>query len=267
MADADRPADASPRAGVDTPARTFKPVPIERSAGPAAKAAPVKSDLATRIGSAVVMVIVSGIAFRLGGWWWVVLIAAVGFGVLTEWAGLVFDFVEAPFRRGLWLAGGLVYVGVAAAMLVQLRLELGGGMLLLPMALIGVVATDVGGYFVGRTLGGPKIASRISPSKTWSGLAGGATLAALAEVALTTWSERQWDTRAALGAAAFGGLVAIVAQSGDFFESWMKRRAGVKDSGNLIPGHGGLLDRLDGLLAVMFVLGLLSLVITLYGAQ
>jgi phosphatidate cytidylyltransferase len=263
MADAERPPVAPARK--TPPATAIPPVPIVRSAGPAPAVSPAKSDLATRLASAAVMLVVAGIAFRLGGWWWVALVAAVGFGVVMEWAGLVFDFVAAPFRRGIWLAAGLVYIGVAAAMLVQLRLEMGRGMLLLPMAIAGVIATDIGGYFVGRAIGGPKIAPRISPSKTWSGLAGGIALASLVEIALTFWSERHVGLRIALGGAAFGTIVAIVSQAGDFFESWMKRRAGVKDSGHLIPGHGGLLDRLDGLLAVMFVLGLLSLIITLYG--
>ena len=108
----------------------------------------------------------------------------------------------------------------------------------------------------GRAVGGPKIAPRISPSKTWAGLCGGIAGA----IAVIYLAEKQTG---AVGTVplivAFGVAAAIIAQTGDFFESWMKRRAGVKDSGNLIPGHGGLFDRVDGLLAVCFVLGLLSL--------
>lgn len=236
-------------------------------AAPTASAVPRKSDLSTRAGSALVMIVVAGMAFALGKWWWAGLVVAAATGVLLEWAGLVFGFVRKPLLRGIWLSIGMVYIGVAAVMLIELRDEVGRGFMLLPMIILGVIATDIGGYAVGRTVGGPKIAPKISPSKTWSGLAGGMVLAALAEIALTTYVYRDFSLRAALGAGAFGGMVAVVAQAGDFFESWMKRRARVKDSSKLIPGHGGLFDRLDGLLAVAFVLGLLSLPIALYGVR
>lgn len=131
------------------------------------------------------------------------------------------------------------------------------------MAIVWVA--DIGAYFAGRAIGGPRIAPSISPSKTWAGLGGGIVLAALAEIALFVMTNKGFfDARGAFGSAAFGGAAAVVAQAGDFFESWMKRRAGVKDSGKLIPGHGGLFDRLDGLLAVMFVLGVLSLAIAVW---
>lgn len=263
MGDADTPANEP--APAPKPAPVFKPIPVVRAPEPKREDAPKASDLGVRIGSAVVMLVVAGIAFRLGGRWWAGLVALVAAGVLLEWAGLVFDFVTAPLRRGLWLAGGLIYIGVAAVMLMHLRQEAGQGFLLLPMVLLGVIATDIGAYFAGRTIGGPKIAPSISPSKTWAGLGGGMVFAGLVEVGFTAFAERGIDWRTGLGVAAFGAMVAVVAQAGDFFESWMKRRAGVKDSGRLIPGHGGLLDRLDGLIAVMFVLGLLSLAITLYG--
>lgn len=228
---------------------------------PGAAIAPKRSDLGVRLVSAVVMLAIAGAALWLGGWWWAAFVVLIGMGVLLEWANLVLDFAVAPFLRGLWLAGGLLYVGVAAAMLLELRQEGGEGFDLLPMVLVGVVATDVGAYFAGRAIGGPKIAPRISPSKTWAGLGGGIILSALAEIALTAFLAGRFEWRVAV----FGLLVAVIAQAGDFFESWMKRRAGVKDSGRLLPGHGGLFDRLDGLLAVMFVLGLLTLPITLYG--
>lgn len=266
MADAEGPDGESSEVRYVQPPRGttgFAPIPIVPAPQPTEP--PKRSDLGVRFASALVMLAVAGGAFWLGGWWWLVFVALAGVGVLLEWAGLVFGFVAAPFRRGVWLGGGLIYVGVASAMLLYLRQEAGSGYFLLPMALIAVVATDVGAYFAGRTIGGPKIAPRISPSKTWAGLGGGMLLAALALIAFTALVERGIGPRTALGSALFGALAAIIAQIGDFFESWMKRRAGVKDSGRLIPGHGGLLDRLDGLLAVMFVLGLLSLAITLYG--
>jgi phosphatidate cytidylyltransferase len=126
--------------------------------------------------------------------------------------------------------------------------------------LLPVIAVDVGAYFAGRAIGGPKIAPKISPAKTWSGLAGGALLAGLVGVAAEMFDIGPgallpgYTVVALIGAVVTGILIAVLAQAGDFFESWMKRRAGVKDSGALIPGHGGLFDRLDGFIAVFFVL-------------
>jgi phosphatidate cytidylyltransferase len=112
-------------------------------------------------------------------------------------------------------------------------------------------ATDIFAYFAGRAIGGPKLAPRVSPNKTWAGLAGGMIGAGLFAWLLATWFEMEsfflW----------MGAPMGLVAQLGDLYESWEKRRAGVKDSGTLLPGHGGVLDRLDGLLAVSIVTTLL----------
>jgi phosphatidate cytidylyltransferase len=161
---------------------------------------------------------------------------------------------------------GAVYCGIGAAVLMGLRDH---GPMAVLLVLLAVIATDVGAYFSGRTFGGPKIAPSISPSKTWAGLLGGMGGAAMIFLGLliVRWNvsvsfddyPQWWWAMLALAA---GILVAVVAQAGDFFESWLKRRAGVKDSGRLIPGHGGLFDRLDGLLAVLFLLGAANLVIT-----
>ena len=127
---------------------------------------------------------------------------------------------------------------------------------------VAVIATDIGAYFAGRGIGGPKIAPRISPSKTWAGLAGGIVLAALMLAALAELTAPGAVALRALATfASAGALAAVVAQTGDFFESWMKRKAGVKDSSNLIPGHGGVFDRVDGLLSVSFAAGVLYLVV------
>jgi phosphatidate cytidylyltransferase len=134
-----------------------------------------------------------------------------------------------------------------------------------------IIAVDVGAYFAGRAIGGPKIAPRISPSKTWAGLGGGTLLAALVGVLVELFdigpaAVIPGYTLLNLGMAVLAGaLIAVIAQSGDFFESWMKRRAGVKDSGHLIPGHGGLFDRLDGFIAVFFVLFVIATIPTLLG--
>jgi phosphatidate cytidylyltransferase len=233
-----------------------------------------KSDLGVRAASAIVMIAVAGTALWLGGWGWTLFVAAVGIGVLREWWGLVKGFVKSALGRAAWLIGGLIYVGLAVGMLIALRGDPLVGWLFLMIVLFGVVGTDIGAYFVGRAIGGPKIAPMISPSKTWSGLGGGMLGASLGffgacKVATsdllshTAYSEMainrlEWDGPHLITTVLVGAALAATAQAGDFFESWMKRRAGVKDSGNLIPGHGGLFDRADGMIAVLFVLGLFA---------
>jgi phosphatidate cytidylyltransferase len=125
--------------------------------------------------------------------------------------------------------------------------------LLWTLWLIAVVAaTDIGGYFAGKFIGGPKILPRISPKKTWSGTVGGWVLAILVSALYVYLG---YGSVMLLPATLF---VAIASQIGDMIESSMKRRAGVKDASNLIPGHGGLLDRFDGLLGATLVVGILS---------
>ncbi|HKR92490.1 phosphatidate cytidylyltransferase [Novosphingobium sp.] len=244
-----------------------------------------KSDLGLRTISATVMLAVAGAALWFGGAVWIAFVCAVAVVVLWEWTRLARQGTGNPAERGFWNFAGMIYVGASAAMLLFLRNPV---FTLAPLltVLAAVIAVDVGAYFTGRALGGPKIAPSISPSKTWSGLLGGvlgATLALLGAARL--WQEGAiWLTAAGMAAdkaACFGLqpcwylqarpiplfatclltglLVAVCAQAGDFFESWMKRRAGVKDSGSLIPGHGGVFDRVDGLLAVLFVLALMLL--------
>ncbi len=216
-----------------------------------------KSDLGVRSLSAAVMLAVAGTALWLGGIVWAAFVLAIGFGVIREWSALVGGFSAPGPSRWLWTAAGAVYCGLAVTMLIVLRDGI-GGMLPVLGIMAAVIATDIGAYFAGRAIGGPKIAPSISPSKTWAGLGGGMLAAAVTAIVATQIPERG---NVAPGNfpiyAAIGALIAIVAQAGDFFESWMKRRAGVKDSGRLIPGHGGLFDRVDGLLAVLFVIGLL----------
>lgn len=227
-----------------------------------------KSDLGVRTASALVMVAIAGAALWLGGNVWAVLVAMIATGVYYEWAQLVRAFEARPGGRVLWMVGGFLYLAVAAFLLLKLRMGPFG--VARTLLLVGVViAIDIGAYFAGRTFGGPKIAPAISPSKTWAGLIGGMLGATAVLTAYFYWflcydpafghcalrSLSMALPKALLG----GAVLAVVAQAGDFFESWMKRRAGVKDSGTLIPGHGGLFDRVDGLLAVSFVLGVLSL--------
>jgi phosphatidate cytidylyltransferase len=156
----------------------------------------------------------------------------------------------------LWIGLGAAYLALPALALVWLRGLPQFGLQIVVWLLVVVWTTDILAYLVGRKVGGPRLAPRISPGKTWSGLCGGLVAAALAG-AVTAWaigSERL------LHAAGLGGLLAVVSQIGDLIESTLKRRAGVKDSGTLIPGHGGVLDRLDGLVLAAPVLALLGLV-------
>lgn len=241
-------------------------------------------DLWLRIASAVVMLGIGGIVFWEGGDYvaallvvvgglmswefrrlvlpdasnrdmglWVMVAGTTGAVIAANLFGLFFAFIpvvlagailiQIKHKRPAWVSFGMLYLATPLAALVVIREDQGLGPVLW---LIGVViASDVGGYFAGRIFGGPKFWPAISPKKTWSGTVGGWVLAL--GVGFTYWL--------------FGGTagfaeslllsvpIAMAAQAGDLFESWLKRRAGIKDSSNLIPGHGGLLDRFDGMLA------------------
>jgi len=147
----------------------------------------------------------------------------------------------ASFRARLGV--GLLYAALPAMALIFIRQQ-DGGLLLALWTLAIVWATDIGAYFAGRAIGGPKLAPAISPNKTWAGLIGG-MIAALIVGALIAW-------RAGLPSILYvaGAGLAVAAQAGDLFESWLKRRSGVKDSGCILPGHGGVMDRLDGVVPV-----------------
>jgi len=184
----------------------------------------------------------------------------VAFGVIWEFGRLVQAAEFAPLPRAAWAAFAIAYVGIASWVLILMRMA----DIRLALLVVGlVVATDIGAYFAGRMIGGPKIAPRISPSKTWAGLFGGMALAALFALVFETVALADVGALQAVKAyvVMLAAALAIVAQFGDFLESWLKRRAGVKDSGTLIPGHGGLFDRADGLIAVLFVLGLSQIIL------
>ncbi|MGJ0237620.1 phosphatidate cytidylyltransferase [Novosphingobium fluoreni] len=232
------------------------------------------ADLPKRLVTALVMLVVSGAALWLGGMAWTVFVLIIGIGVWFEWSTLVLQFRTPGRSRNAWRCAGAIYCGMGSAILIQVREQAAGAALV--MLIVGaVIGTDVGAYFLGRALGGPKIAPKISPSKTWAGLLGGVIGASLliwavlanagrilaaAPSAQITAVETAASPMAILG---MGMAVAIVAQAGDFFESWMKRAAGVKDSGKLLPGHGGLFDRVDGLLAVTVVFGTIFILVRL----
>jgi phosphatidate cytidylyltransferase len=175
--------------------------------------------------------------------------------VLCVLIGAMLAGVVARVRAAaaLWAGIGVALIGLPAVALVWLRSvpELGLGLLL--WLLIVVWTTDTAAYAVGRRLGGPRLAPVISPGKTWSGLSGGVLGASLAG-AITLWA---LGSERVIHAAGLGAAFAVLAQLGDLAESALKRRAGVKDSGSLIPGHGGVLDRVDGFLLTAPALALL----------
>jgi phosphatidate cytidylyltransferase len=154
----------------------------------------------------------------------------------------------------LGLAAGILYIGLAGLALIELRHDTEAGRQNVLFLFLVVWASDIGAYAAGRTLGGPKLAPAISPSKTWSGAAGGLLASVVVGVAAAMAMAPGSVWRAALVAA----LLGLATQAGDLLESWIKRRYHRKDSSGLIPGHGGVLDRLDGLLAAAPVAALLS---------
>lgn len=244
------------------------------------------SDLPTRFAMGVLMVAVAVAAVWLGGWPFRLLAAAAAALMLVEWADMhrvprLWAWIGAGLLAANLLAAAEYFYPVAAgeaeltiagfAPPVVLALLLGLAsrrpvmawgyayvalpafaivvigwidMVLVLWVLVVTWATDIVAYFAGRAIGGPKLAPRISPNKTWAGLAGGIAGAAAFGWLVAFWFE--------IGAPFtwLGAAMGLIAQGGDLYESWEKRRAGVKDSGTLLPGHGGVLDRLDGLLAV-----------------
>lgn len=183
--------------------------------------------------------------------------AATALGVLAA-GSLLASMAGAPSLRAGWRIGsGLLYVGLACLGFLWLRGQPVIGLWLILWLVAAVWATDIGAYAVGKAFGGPLMARRISPKKTWAGMLGGIASAAGLSVAAGWWQpsgDGVVPTVGPLALAAAGGLVAIVAQGGDLLESAAKRRVGVKDASGFIPGHGGVLDRCDGLLAASLVL-------------
>jgi len=251
-----------------------------------AGAKPAPSNLVMRVLAALVLAPVTiGIAYA-GGWLWALLVTLVSIGLFAEWlmvvgagstaltgagtiviammglcvaagalktaivVGCVGGAIIMLIGRGkfVWAGTGFAYASAALLASILVRKDLVNGFAALLFVLLVVWATDIGGYFAGRGIGGPKLWPRVSPKKTWAGALGG--FAASLAVA------------AGFAACGIGKLVplllvsavlSVVSQLGDLFESAVKRRFGVKDSSHLIPGHGGLMDRLDGFVAAILV--------------
>ena len=254
-------------------------------------------DLRLRVLSATVLAPLALGCIWIGGTAFAVLLALVTAGLAHEWLGLchrrtpiaIAVFASLPLAvmvaawhgataalgalaiatlAGISLAGGLSrsrplafgipYLGLAAVALVWLRQPaISGGANVIVLLLI-VWASDIGAYVAGRAIGGPRLAPAISPGKTWSGAAGGLAAAAatgFAAAALLGNGPISWRP------VAIALLIGLISQCGDLFESQLKRHFGVKDSGNIIPGHGGLLDRLDAVLTAAPAAALLALIL------
>jgi phosphatidate cytidylyltransferase len=170
--------------------------------------------------------------------------------------GMLATVALAPSDRRVWTAAGIPYAGLLGIAPIVLRNDVQYGFLAIVFLFAVVWATDIAAYFVGRAIGGPKLAPRISPKKTWSGAIGG-TVAAMG-AALTVAIAAGLPNLPAVGLIAVAA--SALAQAGDLFESALKRRFGAKDSSHLIPGHGGLMDRLDGFVAAAVLATLIGLI-------
>lgn len=227
--------------------------------------APAWRDLRVRMLSAAVIAPVGLGALWLGGYAWQGLIVLLAAGMAAEWITMSRSFRKrglTPLGRkqgwappGLILIIGLCYLVPATGALIWMRDAPVVGRDNVLFTVLVVWASDIGAYLVGRLIGGPKLAPLISPGKTWSGAAGGLVSACLVGVAAVSLGGHG----AALYGACVAGGLGIAAQLGDLLESFVKRQFGVKDSGWLIPGHGGLMDRLDGVLMAAPLAALLIL--------
>ena len=252
------------------------------------------SELGKRIASGIVMAALAIGVVMLGGWPFALFWAAAALGVFWEWSTIVTGGaaavraagaaaliiaalaagagqlyaavlvlaaaaagvagVCAPSRR-LWGAAGIAYAGAVLIAPVALRRDPESGLVVILFLFSVVWTTDILGYFIGRAIGGAKLAPYVSPKKTWSGACGG-TLGALAAGLAIVYIA---DNAAPVPAACIALVLSIVSQAGDLFESAVKRRFGVKDASHVIPGHGGLMDRLDGFIAATSVAALIGL--------
>jgi phosphatidate cytidylyltransferase len=176
----------------------------------------------------------------------------IGFAIAWYFAR---SMAEALTRPALRLALGVLYIGLAGIALIELRHDTEAGRANVLFLFVVVWASDIGAYLAGRLLGGPKLWPAVSPNKTWSGAAGGLLAANLTGLACALAFTPQASPIAVVAVAT---LLGVASQAGDLLESAIKRHFDVKDSSHLIPGHGGLLDRLDGVLAAAPVAALLS---------
>lgn len=213
--------------------------------------------LLTRILSALVLMPPVLAAVWFGTPWFEILVVVAVVVMGWEWWTMVHGGDAQVENRPAWLALGVVYIVVPSMALIWLRSGEAAGMgrNTIIWLLVLVWASDIGAYAAGRTIGGAKLAPAISPNKTWAGLLGCMAASAAAGAAIAMYFQHSNP----VGVALISGILGILSQGGDLLESSFKRRFSCKDSSNLIPGHGGLLDRVDALLVVAIAVALIGL--------
>lgn len=197
-----------------------------------------QSNLALRIVSAAVLAPLAVAAAYFGGWPFVLFWAVAAGAVLWEWTRLV----KGAVWVAAWIGAGVFYAAAMFAAPVLLRADAQYGLFAIVLLFAIVWSTDIFGYFAGRAIGGPKLLPSVSPKKTWSGAIAGTLGAMIVAVAIASL----FGSFHAGTVAVVALLLSVCAQIGDLFESFVKRQFGAKDSSQLIPGHGGVMDRLDG---------------------
>lgn len=273
----------------------------EGEAAPAAAADLGARNLLTRVIVALVLAPTAIAMAYAGGWLWTALVTLAAIGLYVEWLaivgkarstrvvvvgvaalaiaglclalgrieaslvvlmlGLVAVGAVTPERR-IWALAGFGYAATAELASVLLRLDPKMGFTALMFVLLVVWVTDIGGYFAGRSIGGPKLWPRVSPKKTWAGALGGFVASLVVAAGFAALDPNKADPQLMLKITSLlllGAILSIASQLGDLFESAVKRRFGVKDSSHIIPGHGGLLDRLDGFVAAVALAGIFGL--------
>jgi phosphatidate cytidylyltransferase len=203
------------------------------------------SELRKRVLSAIVLAIGALGSAWVGGGIFILVWAALALIVYAEWLAIV----RGKSRSGGWIAAGIIYAGALFVAVTALRGDPALGLPAIFFLFAIVWAADVFAYFTGRALGGPKLAPSISPKKTWSGMVGGLVGAMIAGLGVLMLFGVPVGAMHALIAM----VLALASVAGDLFESGFKRLFAVKDSGRLIPGHGGFMDRLDGFIAAAVI--------------
>jgi phosphatidate cytidylyltransferase len=264
----------------------------EHDAAPAAVAGQDTRNLLMRVGAALVLAPLAIGAAYAGGWFWTALVTVGAIGLFVEWlavtypernvrvtvTGAVALALAAPFlalgrvdaalvmlalglvavafrasERRVWALAGFIYAAAAQVASVVVRLDPAEGLNALILVLLVVWGTDIGGYFAGRAIGGPKLWPRVSPKKTWAGAIAGFVTSLIVAIGFSALGYGK-----ALPLLVLAAALSISAQLGDLFESAIKRRFGVKDSSHIIPGHGGVMDRLDGFVAAIVLAAILG---------
>lgn len=212
------------------------------------------SEFGTRALTALALMVVALMAAVVGGYYFAILVAAIATAMFYEWTRMAKSWGFG------WAVAGFAYALVPALSLLWIRDRADNGLALLLWVFVVTWSVDIGAYLAGRRFGKRKLAPAISPGKTWEGLYGGIVAAALLGGGFVLLTRATGSNGLELPLLLAAPVFAAAAQGGDLFESWMKRRAGVKDSGDWLPGHGGILDRLDGLVVVATLTALFVLV-------